>query len=294
MSDPEGRHLRVSVPGADLHVVEYGDPAGEPAVLVPGWPQSGYAWRKVAPHLGSRRIVVVDPRGLGETRVDSVAFAVESASADLLALLDLLSPDAPVDVVAHDVGTWIAHAAAVVRPDRVRRLVLVDAGIPGVTSLPSGIPDEAGNVRSWHFGFNRLRGLPELLISGRERAYLHWLFSSKSIHSEAFDDAALDEYARVLAQPGAISAGMEYYRRIFSADGLAAARLRGESRMPMPVLAVGGSGGVGSTLYEALRTRGDRVEGIVFDDCGHYVPEERPEDLAIAIRDFWTRTEGVT
>lgn len=286
-----GRPGTISVPGAQLHVVEYGNPAGRPAVLVPGWPQSGYAWRRVAPQLGDRRIVVLDPRGLGETTVESDAFAVESASADLLALLDELSLDEPVDVVAHDVGTWISHAAVAVRPERVRSLVLVDAGIPGVTSLPSGIPDEAGNTRSWHFGFNRLRGLPELLISGREREYLAWLFTSKSVHPEVFDDDALDEYARILAQPGAVAAGMEYYRRIFSADGLAAARLRGESRLPMPVLAIGGSGGVGSTLYEALRTRGDRVEGLVFDDCGHYVPEERPDDLAIAIRDFWTRTK---
>jgi len=290
---PAWRHARVAVPGADLHVAEFGD--GEPVLLVPGWPQSGYAWRHVAPQLAAgRRVVVVDPRGLGDSVVESGVFDVESASADLRALCGILSPGAPIDIVAHDLGTWIVHHLATASPDLVRSLVLVDAGIPGLTSLPSGVPDEAGNTRSWHFGFNRLRGLPELLIAGRERAYLEWLFTSKSVHTEVFDDAALDEYARVLSAPGALSAGLDYYRHIFSAEGLDAARERGALELPMPVLAVGASGGVGASLYEALRTRGPHVEGIVFDDCGHYVPEERPDDLAVAIADFWTRTRGAT
>jgi microsomal epoxide hydrolase len=54
----------------------------------------------------------------------------------------------------------------------------------------------------------------------------------------------------------------------------------------MPVLTVGASGGVGSSLFDALSSRGSRVEGTVLD-CGHYVPEERPDDLVAAIRGFW-------
>lgn len=283
----------MSVPGADLHVVELGE--GEPVLLVPGWPQSWYAWRHVAPMLAQhRRVVMFDPRGFGDTVVREGGVEVASAAGDLLALAQEVTGDEPVDVVAHDVGSWIAHALAVTHPERVRTLVLVDAGIPGVTSLPSGVPDEAGNTRSWHFGFNRLRGLPELLIAGRERAYLEWLFHSKSVRHEVFDGAALDEYARVLSADGAISAGMDYYRQIFSTEGLAAARDRGDRPLEMPVLAVGAIGGVGATLYEALTTHGDRVEGIVFDDCGHYLPEERPADLVAAVDDFWLRTRGDT
>jgi pimeloyl-ACP methyl ester carboxylesterase len=280
------RHGRVSVPGADLHVVELGE--GRPALFVPGWPQSWYAWRHVAPLLADdRRIVIVDPRGFGDTAVTDGAFDVEAASADLLALAATLTGDDPIDIVAHDVGSWISHTFAAEHPERVRSLVLVDAGIPGVTTLPSGVPDEAGNTRSWHFGFNRLRGLPELLINGRERAYLEWLFQSKSVRHDVFDSVALDEYSRILAAPGALAAGMDYYRRIFSADGLAAARERGERTLPMPIFAVGATGGVGSSLYEGLVSRGANVGGIVLDDCGHYVPEERPADLAVAIRGFW-------
>jgi pimeloyl-ACP methyl ester carboxylesterase len=280
------RHRRVGVPGADLHTVELGE--GAPVVLVPGWPQSWYVWRYVAPLLADeRRVVIVEPRGFGESTVLQRDVDVESAAADLVALCGELVGDAPIDIVAHDVGSWISHTIAATHPDRLRSLVLVDAGIPGLTSLPSGIPDNAGNIRSWHFGFNRLPGLPEVLIGGREREFLTWLFRSKSVRSDVFDAEALDEYARVLAAPGAFTAGLEYYRRIFSPDGLAAARTRAERPLPMPILAVGASGGVGASLFEALNTRGPRVQGIVFEDCGHYVPEERPEELAAEIHRFW-------
>jgi pimeloyl-ACP methyl ester carboxylesterase len=291
VSEPAWRHGRLQAEGAELHTVELGE--GTPVLLVPGWPQSWYAWRHVAPLLAvDRRVVIVEPRGLGDSEITPGGYDLATAASDLRAVTLALDADGPVDIVAHDLGTWISHTLAATSPERVRSMVLVDAGIPGVTQLPSGIPDEAGNIRSWHFGFNRLHGLPELLIAGRERAYLEWLFRSKSVRHDVFDSAALDEYARVLAAPGAIGSGMDYYREAFSADGLAAARERGERRLGMPILTIGASGGVGASLHTAMAERGDRVEGLVFDDCGHYVPEERPGDLVAAVRDFWGRIEG--
>lgn len=293
MTEVPWRHGRLTVAGADLHTVELGE--GTPVLLVPGWPQSWYAWRHVAPLLAvDRRVVIVEPRGLGDSEITVAGYDLATAASDLREVTLTLDADGPVDIVAHDLGTWVSHALAATHPKRIRSLVLVDAGIPGVTQLPSGIPDEAGNIRSWHFGFNRLNGLPELLITGRERAYLEWLFHSKSVRHEVFDADALDEYARVLSAPGAIGSGMEYYREAFSADGLAAARERGERRLGMPILTIGASGGVGASLHAALAERSDRIEGMVFDDCGHYVPEERPGDLVAAVRDFWARIEGET
>lgn len=293
MTSPAWRHGRLTVEGAELHTVELG--RGAPVLLVPGWPQSWYAWRHVAPLLAAdRRVVIVEPRGLGDSEITAGGYDLATAAADLRAVTLELDAAGPVDIVAHDLGTWVSHALAATDPGRVRSMVLVDAGIPGVTQLPSGIPDEAGNIRSWHFGFNRLRGLPELLIGGRERDYLEWLFRSKSVHHEVFDDDALDEYARVLSAPGAIGSGMEYYREAFSAAGLAAARQRGERRLEMPILTVGASGGVGASLHAALSERGGRVRGLVFEECGHYVPEERPGELVSAIRGFWSGIEGET
>jgi pimeloyl-ACP methyl ester carboxylesterase len=287
VTDPVLTHETVRVNGVRLHYVVAG--SGEPVILLPGWPQSWFAWRRVIPELvaADRTVYVVDPRGFGGSELHSGGGDVADAAADVSALASELFGPAPVDVIAHDVGSWIAHAWAVAHPDEVKRLVLVDAGIPGVTALPGGIPSEAANIRSWHFGFNRLPDLPELLIAGREREYLEWLFESKSRVPGTFDDAALDEYSRVLSAPGALTAGMDYYRSIFSAGGLARSAARGELPLRMPVLTVGADAGVGSALFDTMASRGDRVTGVVIEDCGHYIPEERPVELARAIIAFW-------
>jgi hypothetical protein len=106
-----------------------------------------------------------------------------------------------------------------------------------------GIPSAEVNVKTWHFAFNRLDDLPEILILGREREFLTWLFHAKAAKPWAIGPADLDEYVRVLAAPGAIRAALSYYQTAFSPEGLAQSRDRAERKPTMPVLAFGAKGG---------------------------------------------------
>ena len=141
---------------------------------------------------------VLDPRGFGESDKPAGGYDLDTAARDLHAFLQAtnLAAAGGIDIVAHDVGTWIAHAHAVSYPADVRRLVLTESNIPGVTAFPSGIPSEMVNLKSWQFAFNRLNDLPEILVQGREQAYLAWIFATKSTRSYAIDSAALEEYTR--------------------------------------------------------------------------------------------------
>jgi pimeloyl-ACP methyl ester carboxylesterase len=280
-------HGQAEVNGVTLHVVTAG--RGPPVLLVPGWPQSWYAWREVIPLLAAagRTVHAVDPRGLGDSERPPGGYDLDTVAADLAALATQLAGTTPLDVVAHDVGTWIAHAWALNRPGQFGRLVLVDAAIPGVSLPPSGLPDAAANLKTWHFAFNRLPGLPELLITGREREFLAWLFASKSHDPALFGPGALDEYTRILAAPGAYAAGLEYYRTAFAPAGLARAAERARQPLRPPVLAVGGASGVGANLGDTLAAVSAAVTTVVIPDCGHYVPEERPAELVSAITQFW-------
>src|SRR5262249_4876897 len=90
-----------------------------------------------------------------------------------------------VDIVAHDIGTWIGLAHAAAYPGDVRRLVVTEANVPGVSPpTPAGVPSEAMNLKSWQFAFNRLDDLPEMLVQGHERAYLAWIFVTKSTRTD--------------------------------------------------------------------------------------------------------------
>src|SRR5688572_24131141 len=96
-----------SVLGIDLHYVEGG--SGDPMLLVPGWPQSWYAWRYVMPALAENyRVIAIDPPGLGESgRPQSYDTAAIAAYID--GFLDVLGLDS-VDFVGHDIGAWIGYA----------------------------------------------------------------------------------------------------------------------------------------------------------------------------------------
>jgi pimeloyl-ACP methyl ester carboxylesterase len=293
-------HHVARIDGVRFHYVTAG--SGDPVLLLPGWPESWIAWRKVVPLLvnAGRRVVVLDPRGFGESDKPGGGYDLDTAARDLHRFLEATSllRAGGIDIIAHDVGTWIAHAHAVTYPADVRRLVLTESNIPGVTVFAGGLPSETVNLKSWQFAFNRLNDLPEILVQGHERDYLSWIFATKSTRSYAIDAAALDAYTRQYSVPGAMRAGFAWYRANFDAEGLAQAKARAAKRLTMPVLALGGSDGVGDALRATMATVADRVQGGAIapqqaapgDGCGHFLPEECPEELTDAVLKFWQST----
>jgi pimeloyl-ACP methyl ester carboxylesterase/quercetin dioxygenase-like cupin family protein len=285
-------HHGVRVDGIRFHYVTAG--SGEPVILLPGWPEMSWiAWRKLIPLLvkAGRQVYVLEPRGFGDSDKPQGGYDLDTAARDLHGFLAAAGIDRPggVDIVAHDVGTWIAHAHAAAYPDDVKRLVLTESNLPGVSPpAPAGIPSEAVNLKSWQFAFNRLDDLPEILVQGRERAYLAWLFATKTTRNYAIEPAAFDEYVRVFSAPGVARAGFAWYRAAFSPEGLAQAKLRAARRLPMPVLALGGTDGVGDALRATVAAIGDRVKGgAIGEGCGHFLPSECPDELAAAVLAFW-------
>lgn len=285
-----------SVPVADgvrLHTVVEG--SGEPVVLLPGWPQSWYAWRHVIPLLAAeqRQVVAVDPRGLGDSDLPTDGYSLEQGAHDLHVLLQQLGLDRAggVDIVSHDTGSWIAHAHAVLYPADVKRLVLADAYIPGASPDPAGgWPDLSVVRRQWHFFFNRVDGLPEALIHGREREFLAWFFGpAKLVRTWTIEPTAFEEFLRVFSRPGAVRAGLTYYREAFSPEGLTAGARRVREPLPMPVLTLGGEHADGDNLYETVRDQAPALDHQVFGGVGHHLPEECPEEMVAAIRAFWSR-----
>jgi pimeloyl-ACP methyl ester carboxylesterase len=280
----------VRLDGVGLHYVQGGE--GAPVLLIPGWPQSWFAWRYVMPLLVAqgRSVIAIDPRGMGDSDHPANGYDMSTVAREVRAFIKTLGLDenGPIDVVGHDIGTWIGYALAADWPDCVRSLALFDGAIPGVTPPPpAGIPTEEINDRTWHFAFNRLNDLPEILIAGRERPFLEWLFRAKSINGRAITPGDMDEYVRVNSLPGALRAAFSYYRTVISSDGLAENRQRAETKLEMPVLAFGAEFGVGEALFKTVRTIADDCRGGVFLGSGHYMPEETPEALVSQLTEFY-------
>ncbi|GBQ09105.1 alpha/beta hydrolase [Komagataeibacter rhaeticus] len=288
-------HETARTGGVDLHYVAGGD--GPPVLLVPGWPQSWYAWRHVMDLLrqAGRRVIALDPRGMGDSGRPASGYDLQTVAADIHGLVQALglAADGPLDVVGHDVGSWISYAHAADWPQDVGRLAVLDAALPGITQVPAvDVLPDAVNLKTWHFAFNRLDDLPEILLQGREREFLTWLFRVKATRPWTITPTDLEEYVRVNAAPGATRAALSYYRHVFSPDGLNANRRRAARPLSIPVLALGADNGAGSVLYETMKSVATDVRGSVFENCGHYMPEEAPRRVVSELLQFWAERDA--
>ena len=278
-------HRFATVEGTRLHYVTGGKRDGTDLVLLAGFPESWYAWRKIMPLLaGSRRIVAPDLPGQGDSDRPLAGYDTASVAKAVHGLLQQFGVER-YDLVGHDVGAWVAYAHAALFGAEVRRLVLMDAGIPGIT-LPDALPSAPDKAwRTWHFAFHVIPDLPEMLITGREREYLDWFLRRKAANPETFAESDLEEYVRVFRRDGGLRAGLAYYR----AAALSAQQnreLSDKGKLAMPVLALGSDQGSISDMATPLRAFATDVRGGTIPFCGHFLQEEQPEAVAAELTAF--------
>ncbi|WP_224010653.1 alpha/beta fold hydrolase [Paraburkholderia tropica] len=279
-------HRYATVDGIRLHYVTGGKADGETLVLLAGFPESWYAWRKIMPILGERyRIIAPDLPGQGDSDRPLDGYDTQSLATVLHALLGQLGASRYY-LAAHDVGAWVAYPYAALFGNEVKRLALLDAGIPGIT-LPDALPVASDRAwRTWHFAFHAVADLPEVLITGKERAYLDWFLRRKTANPLTFTDADLDEYERVFRKDGGLRAGLAYYRA--AAESARQNRaLSAQGKLAMPVLALSADHGSIADMAAPLRPYAESVEGALIAHCGHFLPEEQPAAVAAEFARFF-------
>lgn len=261
--------------GVSIHYVTAGD--GEPLVLLHGWPQTWYEWRDVIPRLADEYTVIApDLRGMGDSERPLDGYDSNTVATDIRALVQNLGYET-VSLVGHDWGMPTAYAYAAQYRDEVRAFAALDAILPGIR------PDEKPQM--WHFLFHQVQDLPELLVTGNERAYLSWFYHGGAYDPSAIDDDAVDEYLRSYSSPGGLRAGFEYYRA-FDTDS---EQIREHAKDPLeiPVLALGGATSFREQTINDIEAVATDVDGEVVERTGHWIPEERPEYLTDRLLEFF-------
>lgn len=284
---PAFSHAYATVEGVRLHYVSGGNPQAETLVLLAGFPQSWFAWRKVMAQLADRFFIIApDLPGQGDSDKPLTGYDTDALAEKVQGLLQQLGVSRYY-LAAHDVGAWVAWPYAMRYRQQVRKLALLDAGIPGVT-LPEALPVTPDNAwKTWHFAFHLQPDLPEGLIAGREALYLTWFLKRKAVSPMVFGDAEMAEYLRLLRQDGALRAGLAPYRAISQSAAQNRAWLQTHGRLSLPLLAISADQGSISDMAQPLRAVADCVSGITLAHCGHFIPDEQPQALAEALADFF-------
>lgn len=235
------------------------------------------------PQLAERfTVVAVDMRGIGGSSkpAPSAGYDARTMAVDVRSVMRHLGFER-VSVVGHDIGLLVAHAYAVTYPEEVKKLVILEGLLVGIEPMWT---EFARNPMSWSFGLNESSDLPERLFEGRERLLLRWFFDNISVRPEAITHEAEDEYVRAYAEPGAMSASLEWFRAFPRDIEFIAASMR--EKLRMPVLALGAEKTMGRFMVPMVQQVAEDVRGGVIPDCGHYVPEEKPDYLLTQLFDF--------
>ncbi|MEH2624583.1 pimeloyl-ACP methyl ester carboxylesterase [Bradyrhizobium sp. AZCC 1719] len=258
----ESRIARLN--GCDIHYRVAG--SGPTVVLLHGWPQTSFAWLGVMHRLADRyRLIAPDIRGTGLSEKTVSGYDKRTIAEDVRQLIQL-EADGRAHLVGHDMGGKAALVLALLAPESVSRLVLVDCSVPGTENMD---PSRGG---LWHYGFHMAPEIPELLTKGRERDYIAAQIKSWCHRKDAVTDEAISEYASHYAKPGGMTAGFNLYRALKTDAALVASL--SDRRLVMPVMTIGGRHSVGDKLAQQVAPRCDRHVGVVIEDSGHFVAEE--------------------
>jgi pimeloyl-ACP methyl ester carboxylesterase len=265
-----------------LHAVIGGE--GPPLLLIHGWPGSWYYWRLVMPALAREfEVIAVDQRGIGLSDKPEQGYDAGTLARDLVKLMDALDHER-FAVVGVDTGLLIAYALAADFRDRVVRLAVGEAPLPGVSPpAPLILPDPLVD-RLWHIPFNQLQETNEKLVRGREDVFFGAEFSASAGTNKLSEDAIRYYVDGLASSPEALHGCFQLYR----AFGATAAQneARKADRLPMPVLAMGGAESSGTMVGETMELTADDVQTLVIPGIGHWLAEQAPDALVEALTDF--------
>jgi pimeloyl-ACP methyl ester carboxylesterase len=263
--------LQIRARGLVFDALAAGPATSELVVLLHGFPQTSACWTRVLEALGAAgyRAVAPDQRGYSpKARPNTVhAYRMPQLVADVVAIADRLGATR-VHLVGHDWGGAVAWCLAGRHPERVATLTAVST--PHPRALARALTCGAQPLRSAYIPLFRTPRLPELVLGAHRQWGLHFLLARSGLGPQW-----VDTYTRVLAQPGALSAALAWYRAA-TPFSLWAPRVR------VPTLYIWGSrdpalGARAATTTARWVTGAYRFE--VLPGAGHWLPEHHPEDL---------------
>jgi len=281
----ELEHSTIKTNGTRLHVVQAGPQSGIPVILLHGFPEFWYGWRKQIPALveAGCRVIVPDQRGynLSDKPKGIGNYGIYTLVEDIIGLIDELAYE-KVNLVGHDWGGIVAWTLANKYSERLHKLSIMNAPHPSVMRKTLA-RDLDQFRRSWYAMFFQLPWLPEKILSSNYwRLMVDALRGSNKFQS--FTDEDIEKYKEAWSQPDAITSMLNWYR--------ATVRLQGSTskdvRVNVPTLMMWGIKDF-ALSHRMARPSMDYVEDgnlILFPEASHWVQHDAAEEVNHYLVDF--------
>jgi pimeloyl-ACP methyl ester carboxylesterase len=278
-------HLYQPTNGIRLHVAAAGPADGPLIILLHGFPDFWYGWRRQIPALAQAgfRVWAPDQRGynLSDKPRSAAAYRLDEVAGDVAGLVDASGRDRAV-VVGHDWGGLAAWRLAVTQPERVERLIILNAPHP-LAFRRHLLRSPAQMARSTYAFFFQLPALPEWLARRR-----NWAPAERALRVGArpgtFTDADLERYRQAWSRPGAFTAMLNWYRATLRHPP----HLSGEQRVTVPALIIWGGRDVAlsSALAEQSLAFCDDGRLVFMPEATHWVQHDEPARVNALIAAF--------
>jgi len=278
-------HSNIETNGVRLHVVQAGPQSGTPVVLLHGFPEFWYGWRKQIPALveAGCRVIVPDQRGynLSDKPQGVKAYAMDKLVNDVIGLIDALGYE-KVNLVGHDWGAAVAWVLANKHPERLHRLGILN--VPHPVVMKRFLQRDLEQLRrSWYIFFFQLPWLPEAgMRADNWRGAVRALRGSGLIHT--FTNEDIEKYKEAWSQPDAMTAMINWYRAAarYQQPGMKDPKIR------VPTLMIWGMKDVALSHRMARPSMDYCDEGnlIFFPEATHWVQLDEAESVNHYLVDF--------
>jgi len=280
-------HDLITVKDTIIHTITAGSVSNPAIFFIHGWPACWREYEAVMRILSNQYYVIaIDLPGIGDSKTPLKSYRKRNIAEYVRRVMDAMNLSENITLVGCDIGVWIVYAFLKMYPERISRAVIMSADVPGLNPL------EQYKKYVWHLSFNSIPELPEILVTGNIPEFFSYFYDKfKSTMSDEIKNAYFEAYIR----PSALKAGFDIYRYI-PEDEKDNITLKNRPVI-IPVLYLRGKYEV-DELYSNYGTKAESfVNGLkehgltnvkmeIIDDCGHFIPEDKPEEVSIVLNNF--------
>lgn len=271
---PGVEHRWIDAGGLTTHVALAGDPEAPPLLMVHGWPQHWYMWRKLIPGLAEHyRLICPDLRGMGWTAAPEGPYGPRTFAEDLRAVLDAMEIDR-TRVISHDWGGFSSCFLAANHPGRVEKLMLLNIPPPWSKVGPRQI------LSLWRFWYQVAASTPKVSRGLYKLMAMDTPMRRALINGADWSGGAGESFAGQFLEPERDKGAQKLYRRaLMVEEPMMTLRRNSEMRVDCPMRIVFGIKDVAlhPSLLEGAERQAPRLTVELVPDCGHFIAEEKPE-----------------